>query len=225
MNSLDSIFSYAKKLDAEFVRVLSQHNFTGSLIQNPISKVITECLFFGFVILFWYELIYWSGIYLGLWEYHAKEIFKEVPVHCAHVYVRLNVVQKTDVEKARLYYDLKRGSPYNILNWKKLNEKGNEIFGLNQFIKYHFEFSPEDFENNPDPELGSTIEHLREKILTTFLRSSIQAKFYPDVKEVSPENVLIFNNKVQEVKQESDKMYLSKIHIETGNVIDSIILI
>ena len=135
------------------------------------------------------------------------------------------MLYKTDVEKARLYYDLKRGSPYNILNWKKLNEKGNEIFGLNQFVKYHFEFSPEDFENNPDPELGSTIEHLREKILT--LSSVLQYR------QNSTQMLRKFHQKMfwfstirfKKWSKRTTKMYLSKIHIETGNVIDSIILI
>ncbi|GEQ68172.1 hypothetical protein JCM33374_g1839 [Metschnikowia sp. JCM 33374] len=225
MSTIGAVYSYVIKLDADFVKVLSQHNFTSSLIQNPVSKVITECLFIGFVVLFWYELLYWSGIYIGLWEYHAKDIFKEVPVHCAHVYVRLNIAKKTDAENVRSYYQLKKQSPYNILNWKTLNEKGTNLFELNQFVKYHFEFSPEDFENNPEPELGSTIEHLREKTLATFLRSSIKAKFYSELKGVSLDDVLIFNNKTEEVKPSHNKTYLSKIHIETGNVIDGIILV
>ncbi|OBA19275.1 hypothetical protein METBIDRAFT_47095 [Metschnikowia bicuspidata var. bicuspidata NRRL YB-4993] len=225
MNALQTLYPYVAKADAEFVRLLSQHSFTKTLIQNCISKSITECLFLMFVVLFWYEVLYWSGIYIGLWEYHAKDIFKEVPVHCAHVYVRLNVVKKSDMEKVRVYYQLKRESPFNILNWKTLNEKGNEIFELNKFVKYHFEFSPEDFENNPDPELGSTIEHLREKVLDTFLRSSIHEKFYLERKDVNPNDVLVFNNKTQEVEPDSNRAYLSKVHIETGNIIDSIILI
>ncbi|KAM9900654.1 hypothetical protein OXX79_005008 [Metschnikowia pulcherrima] len=225
MNKLEPLYSYITGLDAEFVRVLSQRTYTHSLVQNPVSKTITECLFVAFVVLFCYEVLYWSGIYLHLWEYHAKDIFKEVPVHCAHVYVRLNVASRKDVEKVRSYYQLKRESPYNILKWRESNEKGAEIFELNQFVKYHFEFSPEDFENNPEPELGSTIEHLREKTLSTFLRSSIHAKFYPHVKQISPGDVYIFNNKIQEVTPEQNQSYLSKVHIETGNVIDSIVLV
>lgn len=211
--------------DRAFSTTLEKHPFTNTLVQNPVSKAITECLFVTFVVLFWYELLYWSGIYLHLWEYHAKDIFKEVPVHCAHVYVRINVASRLNADDVRAYYQSKRASPYNILKWNFLNEEGHRLFELQKFVKYHFEFSPEDFENNPDPELGSTIEHLRERCALTFLQSSIHAKHYSAITEVASDDVLVFNNQLNEVTRENNKTYLSKIHIETGNVIDCIILI
>lgn len=225
MSLFDALVHCAIQADAEFARVLLRYAFTSTLVQNPISRVITECLFLAFVALFWYELLYWSGIYLGVWEYHAKDIFKEVPVHCAHVYVRLNIVKKSNLDRVRSYYQSKRGSTYNIFKWRELNEMGKEIFQLNQFVKYHFEFSPEDFEGNPEPEFGSTVKHLREKILETFLRSTIHEKYYSGLNEISIADVFIFDNEAREVKQEEDMVYLSKTHIETGNVIDSIIFV
>lgn len=219
----DLILHYARDFDSRFMAMMSGHWFLSDLIQNPISRVISETLFVTFVVLLSYETIYWSGIYLNLWEYHAKDIFTEVPIHCAHVYVRLNIAEKKNLEAIRQYYDLKQRSTYNVLNWKTLNELGLRIFKLRQFVKYHFEFSPEDFEGNPEPELGSTIEHLRQKVLTTLLASPLPTRFATD--HLTKHDVMIFNNMSAEVGPDNDKTYLSKIHIETGNVIDAIVLV
>lgn len=213
-----------RRFDARFTEIMSSHWFTSELIQNPVSHLISESLFIMFVTLLTYESIYWSGIYLGLWEYHAKEIFTEVPVHCAHVYVRVNFARKSDLAKVSQYYQLKQDSTYNILNWKRLNELGQQVFGLQKFVKYHFEFSPEDFENNPHPEFGSTIDHLRGKILDIIHGSSFYNDFKEDGKNFSKDDVFLLNNKTVEVGHDLDNEYLSKIHIETGNVVDAIVL-
>lgn len=217
------VTAYARDFDDWFMAMMRSHWFLSDLIQNPISRVISESLFVTFIVLFTYETIYWSGIYLDLWEYHAKDIFTEVPIHCAHVYVRVNIADKENLPAVREYYELRQRSTYNVLNWKKLNELGLLMFKLRQFVKYHFEFSPEDFEGNPEPEFGSNIEHLRQKVLTTFFASPLYSRF--ESKKLTKDDVLIYNNKSAEVGSENDKTYLSKIHIETGNVIDAIVLV
>lgn len=224
MQTVDVLWAYWLRFDEQFTSIMSSHWFTNDLIHNPVSRVISESFFILFVTLFAYESIYWSGISLGLWEYHAKDIFTEVPVHCAHVYVRVNFARKTDVDQVRQYYQLKRDSAYNILNWKHLTDLGQQTFGLKQFVKYHFEFSPEDFENNPEPEFGSTIEHLRQRVLDTVHESTIYSDFKNDTKTFTSESVFLTNNKSTEVGKDHDKTYLSKIDIETGNVIDAIVL-
>lgn len=93
-------------VDEYITKTLQSNSFTENLIGTPTSKFITEFLIITFVILMSYEVIYWSGIYLSLWEYHAKDIFTEVPVHCAHVYIRLNVVSKSKLEKTKEYLSL-----------------------------------------------------------------------------------------------------------------------
>lgn len=217
------VAAYVSQYDQWFTRFMSSHWFLQDLIQNPISKLISETLFITFIVLFSYETIYWSGIYLDLWEYHAKDIFTEVPIHCAHVYVRVNIAEKKDLPAVQEYYELKQRSTYNVLNWKTLNEHALRTFKLQKFVKYHFEFSPEDFEGNPEPEFGSTIEHLRQKVLDTFFASPLYTRFTAD--DITRDNVLIFNNRSAEVGHDNDKTYLSKIHIETGNVIDAIVLV
>lgn len=223
MNAMTQIWHQLTSFDTWFVKTMNLHWFTHELIQNPISHGISEVLFVSFFVLLSYEVIYWLGIYLGLWEYHAKDIFPDVPVHCAHVYVRLNIADKSTLNKVREYYSLKQRSTYNILSWKKLNEFGSQIFKLDQFVKYHFEFSPEDFENNPEPEYGSVIEHLRQKALDLFLDSPVYTKYH-ELKKPTPGDVFIVNNRNEEVPDSHNKTYLSMIHIETGNIIDIIIL-
>lgn len=208
------------RFDAEFAERMNQHWFTHHLVHNPISRAISEVLFVTFILLLAYETLYWLGIYLGLWEYHAKDIFTEVPVHCAHVYVRVNVA--TDKKVVSLYYDMKQSCTYNILNWRRLNEHGQDVFKLGRFVKYHFEFSPEDFEKNPEPEFGSTILHLRQKVLDTFLESLVFSEYHG---AYTSSDVMLFNNKNSEVGTENNETYLSKIHIETGDVVDAIVLI
>lgn len=222
MDPISLIYSYVVYFDARFVETMSKHWFTYDLIHNPLSRIISETLFLIFVWLFFYETIYWSGIYLRLWDYHAKDIFKEVPVHCAHIYVRVNVAKKERIKDVRHYY----GSRSWLTEIPLIKTVFPDLFGLFELpksVKYHFEFSPEDFENNPEPEHGSTIEHLRQRVLTLFKDSSFYEPFH-DMKSYSTDDIFITNNKLAEVGPEHDKTYLSKIHIETGNTIDAIIL-
>lgn len=201
---------------------LESYSFTSNLILTPTSKFITETLIVLFIIVLTYETIYWSGIYLNLWEYHAKDIFTEVPIHCAHVYFRLNVIDAKNLDQLEKYYALKQNSKYNILKWNELNQLGSSLFKLKKFIRYHFEFSPEDFEMNENPEFGSTVIHLRRKILQLFENSKIYKEFHD--KEYRDGDVLLFNKNDKEVDHKQDSCYLSKCNIETGNVIDCIII-
>lgn len=224
MASISGIVASAyARFDNWAVSVLSEYPFTANLITTRVSRLISEGLFVSFVLLFSYELIYWSGIYLGLWEYHAKDIFKEVPVHCAHIYVRINIIDEADYPQLKKYYDLKLSSTFHAFNWKKLNLIADNIFKLKKFVKYHFEFSPDDFEKNPEPEWGSTVEHLRHKILSLVNSSNFYNDYIED-KELSKDNVLVFNNRNEEVTKQHNDEYLSKVFIETGNVIDCTIV-
>ena len=202
---------------------LESNSFTSNLLITPTSKFITELLIIVFVLLLTYEVIYWSGIYLGLWEYHAKDIFTEVPIHCAHINVRINVVRENKKFALLEYYALKEKYCHNLIYWKRLNELSNEVFELNKFIKYYFEFSPEDFEMNKEPEFGSTIGHLRSKVLGIVNSSDIFSDFNRSKLEAN--DVKIYNNRNEEVPLTKNEEYLSKCHIETGNVIDAVIVI
>ena len=118
---------------------------------TPTNKFITESLIVLFFIVLSYETIYWTGIHLNLSEYHAEDISTDIPIHCAHVYFRLNVISDKDLDQLEKYYSLKQHSTFNILKWNELNQLGSSLFKLRKFIRYHFEFSPEDFEMNENP--------------------------------------------------------------------------
>lgn len=206
-------------VDRELTRLIQSTSFTENLLATTTSKLISEVFLLSFIILIGYESLYWLGIYLGLWEYHAKDIFTEIPIHCAHVYVRINVAPKDKIDRIREYYRLKQNR-YNLLSWTTSNQIGSQVFEFEQFVKYHFEFSPEDFEMNDEPEYGSTISHLRDKILTIVSQSDL----YRDYKNKKLE-VMVFDSQNNEVGHDKDTHYLSKTYIETGNVIDCIILV
>lgn len=220
---MTTVIELLYKFDQYLTHQLQQHSFTANLLIHPTSKFITEILIIIVVILLSYETIYWSGIYLGLWEYHAKDIFTEVPIHCAHVSVRVNIIDQENKLKLHDYYQLKQSSKYNPLIWNRLNQLGQEIFKLKKFVKYYYEFSPEDFEMNEEPEFGSTIEHLRNKTLNLFRESELYKEYH--CHDLTIANVLVFNNRDEEVKESENMNYLSKCNIETGNVIDCVVVI
>ena len=212
------------RFDTYLTSRLEANSLTSNLLITPTSKFITEILVLTFIGLLSYEIIYWSGIYLNLWEYHAKDVFTEVPIHCAHVNIRLNIIDRTNEVRLKEYYDIKNKSRYhNLLYWKQLSDLNANLFRLNKFVKYYFEFSPDDFEMNKEPEFGSTILHLRNKILKLFNESELYRDYERD--DVVPNDVKIFNNQYKEVLIGENENYLSKCNIETGNTIDAIVVL
>lgn len=185
------------------------------------SKFITEILILLFILVLSYEIIYWTGIYIGIWEYHAKDIFTEIPVHCAHLHIRLNISSQ-DRNKIKKYFEIRRKSKYNILAWNKVNKMKESLFEFKNPPVYYFEFGPEDFEMNKNPELGSTVEQLREKILRLFNESEIYSSYQQE--KITSDNIFVFNNKLQEVTSQQDTKYLSQVHIETGDTIDCLVV-
>lgn len=211
---------YLQVADRFLENMLRSNSMSENLLITPLSKGITYTIILSAWTVLVYETIYWVGIYLGLWEYHAKDIFTEVPIHCAHVYVRLNVARNKDIDNVREYYRMKQKSKYNVISWKTLLQLKALAF-LQEFIKYHFEFSPEDFEGNPEPEYGSTIEHLRQKTLTLLNSSVVFSQFTP-VQSIN--QVLVYNSSSQEIGSDKNLEYLSKCNIGTGDIIDCIVL-
>lgn len=221
---MTSLIELLYRFDTYLTSQLEANSFTSNLLITPTSKFITEILVLTFIGLLSYEIIYWSGIYLNLWEYHAKDVFTEVPIHCAHVNIRLNIIDRTNEVRLKEYYDIKNKSRYhNLLYWKQLSDLNANLFRLNKFVKYYFEFSPDDFEMNKEPEFGSTILHLRNKILKLFNESELYRDYERD--DVVPNDVKIFNNQYKEVLIGENENYLSKCNIETGNTIDAIVVL
>lgn len=223
INTLEILKYYVSEIDTVLVSWIKKSEFTSNLLSTEIGKYITEIIIISSFILLTYEVCYWSGIYMGLWEYHAKDIFTEIPVHCAHVYVRVNVCRKQHVKELEQFYVLKSNAKYNILYWSELTKIARKIFERKQFVKYHFEFGPDDYEMNEEPEYGSTIKHLRNKVLTMFQTSALFTEYQSD--SLTDDNILIYNRKDTKIDHDKDNEYLSKCYIETGNVIDCIVVI
>ncbi|CAN3371530.1 hypothetical protein DIURU_003864 [Diutina rugosa] len=222
---LSQLTTVCSVVDEHLTRTLNATEFTRQLIITPTSKFITESLLVLFFIVINYEIVYWSGIHLGLWEYHARHIFKEIPVHCAHVYVRINVVTADDTDQLNNYYSLKRQSKRGVAsltNWSKMTEEGQSVFQLPQFVKYHLEFSPEDFESSQDPEYGCTVDHLRKRVLELWNESDLYSP-WNQPHHPPPKQVVVYSNKDVEVTKGDE--YLSKVDIETGNVIDVVVVV
>ncbi|KAI5965858.1 uncharacterized protein KGF55_001221 [Candida pseudojiufengensis] len=222
---MTTIIELLYKFDKYLTNKLQKNSFTSNLLITPTSKFITEILIIIFLSLISYEIIYWSGIYLKIWEYHAKDIFTEIPIHCAHININLNLVKGDKIDQLNEYY-FEKQNQINFLNLLKQNSnktKFQDLFEFSKFIKYYFEFSPDDFEMNKEPEFGSTILHLRKKILKLFNESEIYNDY--NTNQINVNDVKIYNNLNHEVPIEENGNYLSKCNIETGNIIDVIIII
>lgn len=216
-----SILEFLTSVEEKLHFSLRSSSLTQALVQSTTSKYITYIFIILFILVLLYETFYWSGIYLGLWEYHAKDIFTEVPVHCAHVYIRLNTITSAQSKEIMDYFKSHENSISHQYIWNKFTLP----LGLTSFpITYNFEFSPEDFEMNDEPEFGSTVEHLRSKILQVY-KDSPRARNNPTTKSLSESDVIIFNHKYQLLDSEYDDKYLSNCHIETGDLINCFIQI
>lgn len=203
-------------VDDVLTRFLSSTTYGSMMINSFEGRVITEILFLSFVALLSYEIVYSTGIRYQWWEYHAKDIFKEVPVHCAHVYIDVNLALQSDRAKVATYYTRTARSTQNA-------EKS--VLKLSQPVRYHLEFGPDDFEDNNNPDLGSTVSHLRGKVLSMVRDSDMHASLIPEPNALAADSVLIFTRKNIEIKAQQDEQYLVKCGIETGHLIHCVVLV
>lgn len=74
------------------VSLLLKTEFTRHLVQHTPSKVVTLILVYIGIFLAIYEIILNTGVHFGAWTHPADEVFAEIPVHCAHVYVSIQVI-------------------------------------------------------------------------------------------------------------------------------------
>lgn len=185
------IFQFYNQLESIILRYLSQSDFFKHHLDDPISIKITSI---GVIILFLillYKLVFYIGLHLQYWELPGKEYFIDKPVHCAHVYIDGHVIKK-----------------FNL----------NDKILLKTPLKYHIEFAPEDFENNKDPELGSTLGFTRTKLYFLFKDSSFfESLNQQEQKNYKISDVLIYL-KDKELKEDSKALCLHGV--ETGFKLD-----
>lgn len=143
------VVEFYNKLELLILHHLSKSDFFKHHLDNPISIKITSLSIIILILILAYKFIFYIGIHLQYWELPGKEYFIDKPVHCAHVYVEGHIIRD--------------------------NNKQDKIL-LSKPLKYHIEFAPEDFENNKDPDLGSTLGFTRKKLYFLFKDSSIFEK-------------------------------------------------
>jgi hypothetical protein len=178
---------------------LSKTEFTSHLIQSTSSRVITVFLIYLGILLAIYEIGLHTGIALGLWKHPAHEVFKEIPVHCAHVYVSINLLKK-DEETSN--HDKK--SPKYLLKYP---------------IVYHFEFSPEEYAHE---EYGTDLKFIKSKVHNWFSTSEVYHHHKHEINEpITLDDITFYNKKRQILK--GDDNYLCDLDVGTGDTIFCVI--
>jgi hypothetical protein len=179
-------------------RVLSKTEFTSHLIASSSSRLVTAFLIYLGILLAVYETILHSGVALGLWKNPADEVFKEIPVHCAHVYVSINLVKKNEEET---------------------DDKGKPKFLLKYPIVYHFEFSPEEYAHE---EYGTDLKFIKSKVHDWFSTSEVYHHHKKEIKEpVTVDDLTFFSKKGKELQ--GDDEYLCDLDVGTGDTIFCVI--
>lgn len=171
------------------ISVLQKTEFTSHLVEHLPSRIITLILIYGGIILSIYELILNTGVYFGWWVHPADEVFDEIPVHCAHVYVSIKVmVQKEDKERESL---------------------------LEFPIVYHFEFSPDEYAHE---DYGTDLKFLRKKVHDWFMDSQVyylhKSKFKS---EITLDDLSLYNKKGKRLEGDDD--YLCDLDVNTGETV------
>lgn len=137
------------------------------------------------------------SIQLNLMEAPGKEFFIDTPVHCAHVYIRLNICSN---------------APENNYYSKQLQ------FVLKKPLVYNLEFGPMDYDPK-NPDLGTTLQFTKEKTLTLFQNSVFYQK-HPNLNEMTTKDLHFYHHK-KELKNETE--FLCLLGVETGHKVDCFI--
>ncbi|ODV64203.1 Erg29p ASCRUDRAFT_73880 [Ascoidea rubescens DSM 1968] len=200
-------------------------------METSTGKFITILSIILLFSIIFYHIILEIGVLLKIWSHPTADVFVYKPVHCAHVYINLNFIKRKSLIDHKIDFG-------NISNEKNLNKLYNVFYKdksssslklLKKPLKYHIEFAPDDY-NEKDPELGTTLKFLRNKIMQLFYES----KFYnndefsnnigPKKLKIDLKDIKIFHKK-EEVPIEKDNEPLCLVDINTGNTADAIILI
>lgn len=209
MNCLKNVYQLALKNDAVvlfsaftnqyLLSPLSKTEFTSHLIESKSSRFVTAVLIYGGILLALYEIVLHTGVALNLWRNPADEVFKEIPVHCAHVYVSINLLKDVD-------------------DGEKDEEEDKPEYLLKYPIVYHFEFSPEEYAHE---EYGTDLKFIREKVHKWFLTSEVYHHHKQDIEDVLPENLDFYSKKGKLLRGEDN--YLCNLGVDTGDTIYCVI--
>ncbi|ANZ77640.1 BA75_04805T0 [Komagataella pastoris] len=189
-----------------------------NLVAHPASLVITFLFVYLFILLIIHELVLHLGVKLNWWQKPGSEFFIETPVHCAHIYVDLHIIEKHEVADPKLE-KLTIQEKFYKLQSKNSTKYGSFIFHK---LKYHLEFGPNDYDPR-NPDLGTTLGFSRAKTLKLFKDSKV---YTDDLNEIplSPEELILVHRK-KELTPDLDDKFLCELDVETGNKIDAFVVI
>lgn len=176
--------------DRYVVSAFQKTEFTAHLVEHLPSRIVTLTLVYGGLLLALYELVLNGGVYLGLWPHPADEVFEEIPVHCAHVYVSIRVMVDSEGSEDR----------------KSL---------LEHPIVYHFEFSPDEYAHE---DYGTDLRFLRQKVHDWFMSSQVYYLHKGDMKDhITLEDVRLYNRRGVHLQDED--AYLCDLDVNTGDTV------
>lgn len=127
-------------------------------------------------------------------EFEAREKFFAKPVHVAHLYVECDVIRHD-----------------------------NDSLLLSKPLKFHIEFSPEEYEHEKRPEFGCKLSVLRRKLYHFFKETNIYNDLVEDKGDdfqfTVSNNVTIYNRRGEPLPASVDSIQLCFLKIETGDTI------
>ncbi|GMG40430.1 unnamed protein product [Ambrosiozyma monospora] len=190
------------------VTPLLKSDHFATLLSTPQSNFITMAFVYLMIGLAIYEVIFHTGVYFKLWMNPAHEVFLNLPVHCAHVYLSLNVIDELDFPEGKTKVE-------------SMDDLKDSAKFLKRPIVYHFEFSPDEY---ADPEFGTNLKFLRGKVLKWFLQSQVYYLNKPDFKDdIGIDDVLLFNKKGKLLDKEKEEEFLCNVEVQTGETVYAII--
>ncbi|ODV96610.1 hypothetical protein PACTADRAFT_1200 [Pachysolen tannophilus NRRL Y-2460] len=210
---LQETIGFAKKLLIPFtilnhnlLILLNYTSLTKSLISHPASRFITISLLYCLIFILVHALL----IKLGVLYEIGHGIFIDTPVHCAHLYVSLNIFQNGK--------NSKKDDPIKF--YDKKTENGKLL--LKKTLNYHIEFGPTDYDPR-NPEYGTTLKFLRNKVLELFINSNFLKQNLndnPEFGKIDVNNIRLFHKKKELL---NDDEFLCLLGVETGHGIDCFI--
>lgn len=183
---------------------LTKTEFTSHLIASKPSRFITCLLIYLGILLAIYETILHLGVALNLWKNPADEVFKEIPVHCAHVYVSINLLSKEKVDEETDDEKVRADKRDYLLKYP---------------IVYHFEFSPEEYAHE---EYGTDLKFIKGKVHNWFTTSEVYHHNKKHIQNPVTVDDLSFYSKKGK-KLVGDDEYLCDLDVGTGDTIFCII--
>lgn len=226
MNFAERYFEIETKLIDRLAHTPYIHQF----VHDPISGRITLFLIVVGTIAFFNEL------YITIeMTFLQKETYEELNKGYIDESLKLHKMIVQDDYHSREYIDEKSGiviedfenrdkffaKPVHVAHlYVECNIVQNKQRLLSKPLKFHIEFSPEEFENERRPEFGCQLRILRRKLYHLFKDSTLYDDLVMDDNTFTVSNNVIIHNTLDEVLPSTiDDVQLCFLKMETGDKI------